>query len=349
MMARAMVVIALLLAVGCKKGGSGDEAKSTVPAVVGARTAIALSQPFAETVDAIGTVVVRAGHMAALGAPSPSRIARVFVTAGQHVSAGQPLVELEQAPFLAATRSAQAAVAVADQAHARAERLSQEGIVPRKDVEQAAAGLARAQADLAIAQRAEQLSVLRAPLAGVVTRMSADLGAAADPNQPLVEVADPTALDILLNVTPAMAARIRPGAKVALGGGERAAGEPLGEGRVADVAGIVDTASRSVAVRVRAAATRRALRIGETVFGRIDVGTRPAAVTVPLEALVPEGEGFKVFVVDSAGIAHARPVTVGGKSDQAAEITDGLRAGERVVTYGAFGVQDSAKIVQARP
>ena len=345
--ARALLLSLLLLA-GCRKGDSGT-AKNEVPAVVGARTALATSQPFAETVDAIGTVVVRAGHMAALGAPSPSRIARVLVTAGQHVSLGQPLVELEQAPFLAATRSAQAALAVADQAHARAERLAQEGIVPRKDVEQAAAEQAKAQADLAVAQRAEQLSVLRAPLAGVVTRMTAALGATADPSQPLVEVADPTALDILLNVTPAMAARIKPGARVAISAGERSAGEPLGEGRVADVAGIVDTASRSVAVRVRAAATRRALRIGETVFGRIDVGTRPAAVTVPLEALVPEGEGFKVFVVDSAGIAHARPVVVGGRSDKVAEITVGIAAGERVVTYGAFGVQDSAKIVQAHP
>ncbi len=347
--APARALLGLLLLAGCRRGDSGDAAKNEVPAVVGARTALATRQPFAETADAIGTVVVRAGHMAALGAPSPSRIARVYVTAGQHVSLGQPLVELEQAPFLAATRSAQAAVAVADQAHARAERLSQEGIVPRKDVEQAAAEQAKAQADLAAAQRAEQLSVLRAPLAGVVTRMTAALGAAADPSQPLVEVADPTALDILLNVTPAMAARIKPGARVAISAGERSAGEPLGEGRVADVAGIVDTATRSVAVRVRAAATRRALRIGETVFGRIDVGTRPAAVTVPLEALVPEGEGFKVFVVDSAGIAHARLVVVGGKSDRVAEITEGLAAGERVVTYGAFGVQDSAKIVQVRP
>jgi len=346
---RLVLVAALFAAASCRKGEGGDPAKNAVPAVVGARTALATSQPFAQTADAIGTVVVRAGHMAALGAPSPSRIARVFVTAGQHVSLGQPLVELEQAPFLAATRSAQAALAVADQAHARTERLAQEGIVPRKDVEQAAAELAKAQAELANAQRAEQLSVLRAPLAGVVTRMSAALGAAADPSQPLVEVADPSALDILLSVTPAMAARIRPGAKVTLGAGERAAGEPLGEGRVADVAGIVDTVSRSVAVRVRAAATRRALRIGETVFGRIDMGTRPAAVTVPLEALVPEGEGFKVFVVDSAGIAHARPVVVGGQSDSLAEITSGLATGERVVTYGAFGVQDSAKIVQVRP
>ena len=75
----------------------------------------------------------------------------------------------------------------------------------------------------------------------------------------------------------------------------------------------------------------------------------PRAVTVPLEALVPQGESFRVFVVDSAGIAHARDVAVGGRSETAAEITSGLAGGETVVTYGAYGVSDSAKIVPAKP
>ena len=72
-------------------------------------------------------------------------------------------------------------------------------------------------------------------------------------------------------------------------------------------------------------------------------------MAVPLESLVPEGDGFKVFVVDSAGIAHGRPVTVGARTETLAEITAGLSGGETVVTYGAFGVEDSAKIVPARP
>jgi multidrug efflux pump subunit AcrA (membrane-fusion protein) len=102
-----------------------------------------------------------------------------------------------------------------------------------------------------------------------------------------------------------------------------------------------------VAVRVQAPTTRRPLRIGETVYGQVEVATRPSAITVPVEALVPEGggEGYKVFVVDAAGIAHARGVTVGGRTDKVAEITSGVVAGERVVTYGAYGVEDSAKVV----
>jgi len=56
-----------------------------------------------------------------------------------------------------------------------------------------------------------------------------------------------------------------------------------------------------------------------------------------------------VYVVDSAGIAHVRPVAVGGRSETRAEIVRGLSAGEIVVTTGAYGVTDSVKIGTARP
>jgi membrane fusion protein (multidrug efflux system) len=65
---------------------------------------------------------------------------------------------------------------------------------------------------------------------------------------------------------------------------------------------------------------------------------------VPVEALVPQGDGFQVYVVDSAGIAHARLVSVGTRNEARAEITSGLAAGETVVTTGAYGVTDSVKV-----
>ncbi|HEU4643717.1 MAG TPA: efflux RND transporter periplasmic adaptor subunit [Gemmatimonadaceae bacterium] len=346
---RAMLATLLAVAACGRANGSDEEGTSgEVQPVVGAETAPVATRPFTETVSAIGSVTPRAGHSAALSAPAPARVSRVYVTAGAHVRRGEPLVALEQTTFRASAQSAEAALRVAEQAYERAQRLEREGIAPRKDVEQADAELARARADVVAARRAEELSVLRSPIDGVVTRMSATLGASADPSQTLVEVADPSALDVLLQVTPTEAARVHPGVPVALSAGQRSGGESLGDGRVADVAGTVDSATRSVAVRVLATHTSRPLRIGETVFGAIAVATRPNAIVVPLEALVPEGDGYKVFVVDRAGIAHARVVSVGGRADSIAEITRGLRAGERVVTYGAYGVQDSARIVPAR-
>ena len=342
------LVLALAAGVGCGRKGGGDE-DSDAKAVVNARTAIVQAQAFTETVGAIGTVVVRAGHAATLRAPAAGRVGQVFVTTGEHVARGRTLVELDQAPFRAALASAEAALSAAERANERQQRLAQEGIVPRKDAEQAAAELARARSDAETARRARELSVLRAPISGVVTRMSATIGASVDPAQPLVEIADPSALDVLLGVTPTDAARIRPGAKVALSAGQSASGEPLGVGTVIDISGTVDTATRGVAVRVRAPTTRRPLRIGETVFGQIGTGTRAAAVVIPADALVPEGDEFKVFVVDAQSIAHERDVKVGGRSAAGVEIVEGLKPGERIVTYGAYGVSDSARIAPLTP
>lgn len=340
------VVAALLsaaAAAGCR-GEGGAEGDAAPAAVVSARTLVVAPQTFTEYVSAIGTIAPRAGHVATLSAPAPARIASVLVTTGQPVSRGQTLVVLDRSTFEAALSSAQAAVAAASRNYERSQRLADEGIVPRKDAEAAAADLARARSDLATAQRDASLATLRTPIGGVVTRMNATIGAAADPSQPLVQIADPSALDILLTVTPTDAGRVRPGAKVNLSAGQSASGEPLGVGAVADVGGTVDSATRGVTVRVQAPTTRRPLRIGETIYGQIAVSTKANAIVVPLEALVPEGQAVHVYVVDRNDIAHAREVTVGGRTDKAAEITAGLQPGERIVTYGAYGMQDSARV-----
>jgi len=182
-----------------------------------------------------------------------------------------------------------------------------------------------------------------------VTAMNAVVGAPVDVAQPLVEVADPSALDVLVSVPPADAAAARAGAAVALTAGEAPGAAAVAEGVVSEVGAAVDSVSRAVTVRVRVTRPARPLRIGETLFARITVAAHQGAVTVPAEALVPDGEGFKVFVVDSAGVAHARPVTVGVRTGALAEVLTGLRAGETVVTYGAYGVDDSAKVVTGKP
>ena len=347
-----LAVLELATGLGACAPSGGDtesEERANVQAVVGARTAIAAVGPFTRFVPALGAVAPRPGSYAALGAPGPTRVTRIFVVAGQSVQQGDALIEFDRGPFDAAERSAEAAVNVAKNAHDRAVRLAGEGIVPRKDVDQAAADLAQADANLVGAQRAQFLATLHAPVAGVVTRMSAVLGSPADASVALVEIADLAALDVVLNLTPTEAGLVRPGQRVAFWAGETAHGDSLGSGSVADVGAALDSATRAVEVRVHVGRAARPLKIGEAVFARIAAAVVPRAVTVPVAALVPEGEAYHVFVVDAAGIAHQRDVTVGGRTEEAAEITDGLKGGERVVTYGAYGVSDSAKIVPARP
>jgi len=332
----------------CKRGGSESAAEAL--AVTGVRTELATREPFALTVNTIGTVSVRPDRDAALAAPGPTRVARIFVVAGQRVAKGDSLIEFEHGPFDAAAQSAEAALSNAEHSATRAARLAQAGIVPQKEADQAAADLAAARSAAVTARRSQELATLRSPLAGVVTRMSAVLGSSVDASQTLVEIADPAALDIVFNVSPAEAGRIRAGDTLMLSGRDAAGGESLGTATIVSVGAALDSVSRAVAVRARTTrATSRALRIGESVFGRIVTAVHADAITVPIAALVPDGDEFQVFVVDARGIAHARPVRVGGRSETRVEILDGIAAGERVVTTGAYGVTDSARIRLDQP
>jgi membrane fusion protein (multidrug efflux system) len=145
------------------------------------------------------------------------------------------------------------------------------------------------------------------------------------------------------------AGAVPPGARVPLSAGERSGGESIGAGTVATVGAAVDSGSRSVSIRVTVTTPRRTLRLGESVFGQIAVETRPNAVVVPAEALVPEEDGYRVFVVDARGTAVARAVEIGGRTATKVEITKGLSGGETVVTKGAFGVEDSATVGRPVP
>jgi membrane fusion protein (multidrug efflux system) len=345
----ASLLLPLLAVAACSKGPSGEGTSGEIQPVVGAHTAVVGRRDFTETVAAIGEVTQRPGHFAAMAAPAPTRVSRVFVAVGQPVKAGDPLVEFEQQTFAAALQSAQAGLENAQQEYDRAQRLAQEGIAARKDVEQASATLAQAKAAEVAARRDQELSTLRSPIDGVVTVMTAVLGASADMNTMLVEVTDPHALDVTLQLTADQAGRVRAGQAVAVAAGQSPSGESLGTGRVASVGAELDSATHTVPVRVVVARPTRPLTVGETVMGSIAVGTHPKAIAVPLEGLVPEGEGYRVFVVDSTGMAHARDVTIGARGEQYVEIVKGLSAGETVVTYGAYGVTDSAKIVREKP
>ncbi|MHB1310939.1 MAG: efflux RND transporter periplasmic adaptor subunit [Gemmatimonadaceae bacterium] len=343
----ALILLGAVTLAACAGAKDDEPPSGTARVVTGAKTAPVTEGPFAETIEATALVSGRPGHVAVLSAPSAARISAVHAVVGQRVAAGAALVELDQVAFHAAAQSADAALAAAEKNLARQQRLADAGITPRRDVELATAELASARATAETARRQSELSVLRAPIAGVVTLVSATLGATADPAQALVQVADGSALDVTFNVMPAQAARMRRGAAVQLFEDARASLSAIAEATIVAVGGAVDSATRSVLARAELTHATRTLQIGETLTARIVVSERAHALLVPVEALVPDGEGLKVFVVDANGIAHARAVEVRGRNDRVAEITKGLQAGESVVTYGAYGMDDSVTV--ARP
>ncbi len=357
-LALAALVVILILAIRFLRHPAAEE--EGAPAVVTARTGIARVGAFDVTIDALGTVQPRPGSFAQVAAPAASRVARILVATGDRVRPGQALVQLDESVWVLQAEQAQIALDAAQKAYDRSERLFTEGISPRKDVESAAADLARARAELEQARRTQALGTLRSPIAGVVTELHASLSQPVDVNQPLVEVVNPAGLEVLFHLSPTEAARLAPGSAVPLtaasesaasAGSGPVASDPataapqfLGRGTITGISAAVDSATGSVDVRATVAAPVVPLKAGQTVNGHLVVAHHARAVIVPVAALVPSGDSVQVFVVDAKGIAHATPVVVGARNEQEAEVTSGLKGGETIVTAGAYGVTDSATI-----
>lgn len=367
-----LLLVLLTLLAGCSRtsGGAGTSTGDSAAAVgsttdtthqdapaaashgasvsVAATVAVVTLENFQEALDAMGVVAPRPGHVAALSAAAPSRITAVRAAIGERVRKGAVLVVFDEAVFDAAVASAAATLDAAERAAARAERLLNAGVAPRKDLELANAELASARAAAANANRLKQLSSLVSPIDGVVTQMTAVLGANVAEGQALVEVIDTQALDVQLNVSPTAASRIAAGQAVTMFQGTSSEAEPIATGVVAAVSGVLDSASRGVLVRVSVQKQQRALRIGESVSARLVIATHTQVVIIPDGALVPADAGFQVFVVDGTSHAHAQAVTIGGRDGHKVWIADGLNAGDRVVVDGAFGVIDGAALVTGK-
>ncbi|MDQ2890621.1 MAG: efflux RND transporter periplasmic adaptor subunit [Gemmatimonadota bacterium] len=338
-----VTAVALIGFVACGKKDAGDAADAVVTPVVTVETAPVIVASFTPTIRAVGTVVSSPKGYAELSAPAPSRVARVLVTAGQQVRAGDVLIQLDAAALQASASGASAAREAAQRAYDRAVRLAQEGILPRKAVDQASSDLAQANATDVGARRMYALSTLRAPLSGVVTKMNAVTGASVDASQVLVAVADPHALQILLQLSPTDAAGVTPGAVVTLFQNDTPSASTVGNGVVVNVGAAIDSLTRTVPIRVRVVSSTRPLRLGETLAGKVAFAGSTKAISIPATALVPDSAGFKVYVV-RGGVAYSTSVEIGTRGDSLVQITRGLAAGQSVVTTGAYGLEDSSKV-----
>lgn len=86
-----------------------------------------------------------------------------------------------------------------------------------------------------------------------------------------------------------------------------------------------------------------ALGDGFRLTARIVVWQADQVLKVPASALYRCGQAWCAFVVEG-GRARQRPLTLGHRNLQEAQVTDGLRAGEQVVRYPGNALQDGARV-----
>ena len=255
------------------------------------------------------------------------------------------------------------------------QELYKQGALPRKDLDQAAVNLvqARSQYDLAqqhlkalmavgkqqtIKSAAGQLesakgkylgaeaqlsySEIRSPISGVVTDRPLYPGEMASTGTPLITVMNLSQVIARAHIPQQEAALLKIGDSASITVPEE--DKPL-EGKVTVVSPALDPNSTTVEIWVQAKNRGNRAKPGSSVKVTMLSQTIPDALVVPASAVLTAADGTtSVMVAGADNKAHQKPVKTGIKQGDDVQITEGVQAGEKVISSGAYGLPDNTAI-----
>lgn len=209
-------------------------------------------------------------------------------------------------------------------------------------IQTAKAQLASAKGQYQAALANLQYSQIRSPITGVVTDRPLYEGQMATAGQPMMTVMDLSQVIGRLYLSPQQAASLKVGDPATIA---PAAGRADVPAKVTVVSPALDPNSTTVQVWVEARNPGGRLKPGATVEVSVVAETVKNALVVPAEAVLTADDGAtSVMVIGPGGNAHQTSIKTGIREGAEIQILSGLEAGERVVSAGAYGLPDGAKV-----
>lgn len=356
-----LLASALLLLAACGR----DDQPAPAPAAIEVGVVRAVPAATLVSDELAGRVV--AYRIAEIRPQVGGVIQRRLFEQGSEVRAGQPLFQINPAPFRADLASAAAALQRAEAALQRtrtqAERLRplvEADAISRQSYDDAVAGEAQARAEVAQARADLQrkrldldFATVTSPINGRIDQAVITEGALAiaggtealatvqQIDQIYVDVRQPAArLQALRQV---ISSRSGAGAAVTILDSD---GRPYAaRGRLMFSGVSVDPGTGEVIARVLVPNPDRTLLPGMYVRARLPRLTLPQGISMPQQAISHDGGGRpQVSVVDGQGRVHLRPVTIATEIGGNAIISAGLRSGELVIVEGRDRVQPGTPV-----
>jgi multidrug efflux pump subunit AcrA (membrane-fusion protein) len=186
---------------------------------------------------------------------------------------------------------------------------------------------------------------VRSPMSGVVSDRPLNIGEMASAGSALISIVELSRVVARASIPVQEASLLSVGKPATISTGALHV-----FGKVMVVSPAVDPNTTTVQVWVEAANSGERLKLGSTVEISMDAGEVPNAIVVPVAALLSsDNGGEKVMIAGSDGRAHEKAVKVGVRSGGDVQILSGVAAEDRVITQGALGLDDNAKVQIAKP
>lgn len=340
---RLPLLLSLTLLAACQKPEEAED-EAEQPAVPVAVTPVVRDR-IAATYR--GTATIQAHAEATVVAKVAGVAEQVTVEEGDPVEANAVLARLDAERLQLELDRARAQFNKLDNELKRTDEMYRQRLISREDHDRKRFEHAAAKADLALAELNLRESVIRAPIAGIVSARLIKPGNMVQLQQEVFRISDLSQLEADLHVPE------RDMRKLAVGQPARVAVDTWDDrgfsGQVLRINPVVNADTGTVKVTVALDNQDGLLRPG--MFGRFQVeyDARSDTLLIPKDAVLIEDAAASVFVIEQAK-AQRRSISLGYSDARFYEVREGLSEGDLVVTTGRASLKDgaAAEIVETR-
>jgi membrane fusion protein, multidrug efflux system len=294
---------------------------------------------------------ITAVHQVTINPEVGGRVTKIFFEPGQMVKAGDPLVQINDAPDRGDLANYQAQANLAQIKLARSAQLVKRQFTPQETVDENQSQLAQMNA---LTQKTEAIiaqKLIRAPFSGQLGIRQIDLGQYLNPGAPIVTLTDLSLLYVNFTLPSQIRRQISVGQRVNV-----TSDAFPGRIFVAEITTIEPQLSpdtRTIEVQATMPNPGDALLPGMFVDAAVVLPPQPDAMVVPETSVEYTLYGDSVYVIREDGKdakgnpvlkAMRTPVKTGTRWDDNVAILSGLKPGERVVAAGQVKLQNGVQV-----
>jgi RND family efflux transporter MFP subunit len=323
---------------------------------------VAALPELADTFDI--TAVVEPNRVVKVAAEVPGRIERFgrrsrdvtwrgrvipresVVDEGEPVTAGEPLVHLNQDLLQARFTRAQAQFEYDEREYRRILDLYERGNTSKSELDDARTKRDVSRATLDEAARELERTTIAAPISGILNRLPRELGEYAKSGDIVAEIVDLDPVKVVVDVSERDVPYLSVGnrATVLLSNGEPQ--ERTGD--LTYINAIADEGTRTTRVEITVANDDYRLHSGQIVKARLTRRVLKDVIMVPLESVIPLEEGMIVYVARD-GAAERRDVTLGFIKGRRVRALSGLTPGDLLIVTGHRYVGHGQRVTIVEP
>jgi multidrug efflux system membrane fusion protein len=346
---------------GSKKAVTAQQAPAPVPV----QTAAVQVRPVDIARTGLGTV--SPWQMANITPEVSGRVVEIPFREGRAIKEGDVLLRIDPRPFQAALDQANAKKDqdVANLANTEKNLQRDQTLIAKggfatqqtvdnesAQVQMLKAAIAGDRAAIEAAQLNLEFATVKAPFSGVVSLRNIDVGNLVTPSAIVGTVTqiEPIAVNFTLPQSDLqdVQSAARHGSPAVLVYGQ-SGNDQLAKGELDVINNQVDQASGTIKLKARFDNKDHKLWPGAFVQASVIIRTEKDALAVPSDAIQRGPNGAYVWLVSSDQTVHREEVKIGETQNGITVITSGVKAGDRVVVAGQYGLTQGARVTEADP